>query len=74
MTKAYMTGDRMTVNRLGQNAEFSNALMHLDTPTIQDRDAGRIIAAVLQAPQRFQQHVGYLALPDIPNNSAHRCS
>jgi hypothetical protein len=65
-------GGRGTLQPLLEHAQLARRLHHLDTVTIHDREAGRVVAAVLHAAQSVDDQARRLAGADIPYDATHR--
>jgi hypothetical protein len=63
-------GDELLLERLFQVGELAGTLRG-EQLTVDDGDAGRVIAAVLQPPQSVQNDVQGRAGAGIPHDSAH---
>jgi hypothetical protein len=53
-----------------QIADFAGALGHMER-SIDDRHPGRVIPAILQAAETFEQNLLTVSKPDIANDAAH---
>src|SRR3546814_7244572 len=58
-------------SRLRQIIELSFGAPPFDMPVDDGRDARRVIAAIFQPPQPFDQPVGYLVLAQNADDAAH---
>src|SRR5262249_22096618 len=56
-----------------QVGQLADAATQLEAPPIVDRDSGRVITAILQAPQPADNHLGRLTRADISDDAAHIC-
>src|SRR3546814_612853 len=65
------SGQRIGGKRLRQIIELSFGAPPFDMPVDDGRDARRVIAAILQPPQPFDQPVGYLVLAQNADDAAH---
>jgi len=69
---ARVAGRRATVELLGEVAELAGLFLHEDVTGIgQQRDARRVIAAVLQAAQPVQQDGRRVTRADVTDDAAH---
>src|SRR5690348_8570196 len=71
MSDADLAADRLSRQPLDQLIELALGAPPLDAPIDQRGDAGRIIAAIFEAPQAVDQERRHLALADHANNAAH---
>src|SRR3546814_8110782 len=71
MRDAGLAGQPVIAKRLDQIVELSFGPAALDMPVDDGRDAGRIIAAILQPPQSLDQTLRDLAGPHYADDSAH---
>src|SRR3546814_14761396 len=65
------SGQRIGGKRLRQIIELSFGAPPFDMPVDDGRDARRVIAAIFQPPQPFDQPVGYLVLAQNADDAAH---
>jgi hypothetical protein len=66
---------RFPRNQLGERGDSPRAFPRLDLMmSIDDGDAGRVIAAIFEAPKPIEQNRRRFRAPDITDNSAHMAS
>ena len=64
--------DRVQPDGVFQVAQLARGAPHRQVMVaVQDRDAGRIVAAIFQAPQAVQNDRDRLPVPDVADNSTH---
>src|SRR6185503_1821032 len=72
VTDADATRDRSIVQRRLEIAELADRAPDRDRAFLEDRDAGGVVAAVLEPPQRVEDHLlGVLTATDVADDSAH---
>ena len=69
---AERAGGRGALQPLLQVAQLARRLHDLDPVTVHDRQAGRVVAAILHAAQSVDEQARRLARPDIPYDTTHR--
>ena len=71
---ADMAAQGRGIQRLLQRPDLAHGTLPLDPPvSADDREASRVIAAIFQAPQAFEQDRHRIALRDDSDDSAHGC-
>ena len=63
--------ERLAREAFLQGVNPPGELQHLQPGAVLDRDAGRVVPAILQAPQPFQQDRRRVTRADIADDSAH---
>ena len=63
--------DRAFVQAAGEIAQLADVATDRDLAILDDRDAGRIVAAILQPPQAFQDDLGRVARANITDDPTH---
>src|SRR5690242_4988143 len=71
MSDSYCSLWQILVQLTLQNRELPRGFHNLQTMTVHHRDPGRVVAAILQAPQAFQQQPSCLTRSDVADNAAH---
>ena len=67
-----MTCRRVAVEVIGQVGQLAGLLLDEELAGAgQHGDAGRVVAAVLEAPQALEQDRGGITRPDVPDDAAH---
>ena len=64
-------GDGLFLNQLIQIHQFTNGAGHAGFAAVIDGQARRVIPAVFEALQAFQQNARAFSLPDITDDPAH---
>ena len=64
-------GQRRLLERLLEVGQLARPLVRGDRPVVDQGDAGRVVAAVLQSPQPLDHDVARLLAADVPDDSAH---
>ena len=65
------SAERPLLDSLLKIDQLAHAPAHLDPAILQHREAGRVVAAILQALQSSQQDGNRVFLPDVSDDSAH---
>src|SRR5262249_54020374 len=71
VTDAVVAGDRVVVDGIFERRELAGASSQLDISVVHDRHAGRVIAAIFEAPQSVDQNRDDLFGADIADDPAH---
>src|ERR1700722_6783604 len=71
---ADVAANRSRVERLLQDPHLADGAQAGDPSALEHGNAGRIVAAVLQAPQSFHQNGNRVALRNHTDDSTHSCS
>src|SRR3984885_10397620 len=71
---ADVAADRRRIERLLQDPDLADGAQAGDLAVFEHSNAGRIIAAVLQAPQSFYENGNRVALRNDTHDSTHRHS
>jgi len=67
-----MPGRRVTVQMLGQVGELAGLLLDEDLAALgEDGDPGRVVSAVLEAPEALEQDGRRVTRADVPDDAAH---
>src|SRR5262249_17785077 len=64
----------LVLYRLDQPMQLAGAPANLDLPIVDNGDSGRVVTAIFQPPQPFNDHRNGLLIADISDNSAHKIS
>src|SRR5690606_41963044 len=54
-----------------QIGELAGTPANLDVAVVDDRDAGRVVAAILETPESFDENGEDRPLTDVPDDAAH---
>src|SRR5207253_10791022 len=68
---AGVAGGERRAELLFEHADLPRRLVHLDAPVVDQRQARRVVAAVLESLQPFEQQRGRLPGPGIAYDAAH---
>src|ERR1700679_3422193 len=71
---ADVAADRSRVEGLLQDPHLADGAQAGDPAALEHGNAGRIVAAVLQAPQTFHENGNRIALRNDTHDSTHSCS
>ncbi len=71
VAQAVAAGDRVGRQHLLEPGELARASPDVETPVVHQRDAGRVVAAVLQPPQALDQDRQNGTGPDVADDAAH---
>ena len=71
VAQAVAAGDRVGGQHLFEPRELARASPHVETPGVHQRDAGRVVAAVLEPAQPFDQDRQHGTRPDVADDAAH---
>src|SRR5438093_8026029 len=71
MPDADRSADNLAGHSFLQIGQLAHAPAHLNLPIPQDRDAGRIVPAILQTLEAIQEDGDCILLPDISDDAAH---
>src|ERR1700733_14207772 len=71
---ADVAADRSRIERLLQDSYLADGAQAGDPATLEHGYAGRIVAAILQAPQPFHENGNRVALRNHTDDSTHSCS
>src|SRR5580693_5228171 len=71
MGDAHRTADRSRINRVLKHLHLADGPQARDPAAVDDGDAGRIVAAVLEAAQTFHEYGYRVALRDHTHDATH---
>src|SRR4030095_7041810 len=66
-----IAGSRLFRNQFGERRDPPGALARFELITVNNRDAGRIVAAIFEATEPIEQNRRSLFAPDVTDDSTH---